>query len=176
VDDPDSSCERWHSNSVITVAGKGEIDLSLRPPNECVIPTTGLLNASLVYSVTGGSRMYRGVSGSGTFVVRGGPGTTGRETDILSGTLIVPGLTFDLTPPIFRGATSKTVVAPRGASAVRVRYAVTARDPGHGPVVVRCMPRSGSNFKIGRTKVTCSAIDLSANKAIARFVVIVKSR
>ena len=175
VDDPDSSCERWHSNSVIAVAGKGEIDLSLRPPNGCVIPTTGLLNGSLVYSVTGGSGTYAGASGSGTFVVRGGPGTTGREADTLSGSLIVPGLTFDLTPPIFRGATSKTMVAPRGASAVRVRYVVTARDPGHGAVVVRCKPRSGSRFKIGRTRVTCSAIDSSANKATARFVVIVKS-
>jgi hypothetical protein len=176
VDDPDSSCERWHSNSVIRVTGKGEIDLSLRPPNGCVIPTTGVLNASLVYTVTGGSGTYAGASGSGTFVVRGGPGTTGRETDTLSGGLVVPGLTFDLTPPIFSGVTSKTVLAPSGAMAVRVHYTVTARDPGHGTVGVRCKPRSGSRFKIGRTRVTCFAMDSSANRATARFTVIVKSR
>jgi HYR domain len=174
VEDPDSSCERWHSNPVLTVRGKGEIDLSLRPPNGCVVPTTGVLNASLVYTVTGGSGIYAGASGQGTFVSRGGPGTTDRNTDTLAGGLTVAGLVFDRTPPVLSGAVSKTALAPRGASAVRVTYKVKAQDLGYGSVAVTCKPRSGSRFKLGRTRVVCSATDDSGNKATARFRITVK--
>jgi HYR domain len=174
VEDPDSSCERWHSNPVLTVRGKGELDLSLRPPNGCIVPTAGVLNGTLAYTVTGGSGIYAGASGQGTFVSRGGPGTTGRNTDTLAGTLTVPGLVFDRTPPMLSGAVSKTVLAPRGASAVRVTYKVKAQDPGHGSVAVTCKPRSGSHFKLGRTRVVCSATDDSGNKATARFRITVK--
>src|SRR5947208_3136986 len=31
VEDPDSSCERWHATPVLTVRGKGELDLAIRP-------------------------------------------------------------------------------------------------------------------------------------------------
>jgi HYR domain len=174
VEDPDSSCERWHSSPVLSVRGKGEIHLSVLPPNGCVVPTTGVLNGSLVFTVTGGSGVYSGASGQGTFETRGGPGTTGRNTDTLAGNLTVPGLMFDITPPVFTGAVSKTVRAPRGASAVRVTYRVKARDPGHGPVGATCKPRSGSRFKLGRTRVACSATDASGNTAKARFTVAVK--
>jgi hypothetical protein len=186
VEDPDSPCERWHSNPVLTVRGKGELDLSLRPPNGCVVPTTGVLNASLVYTVTGGSGVYAGASGQGTFVTRGGPGTTGRNADTLGGSLTVPNLVFDVIPPVFSGAVSKTVVAPRGARAVRVAYKVKAKDTGAPTprppcrtstcdlVPVTCKPRSGSSFKHGRTRVVCSATDSSGNKATARFTITVK--
>jgi len=174
VEDPDSSCERWHSNPALTVRGKGEIDLSVRPENGCVVPTTGVLNGSLVFTVTGGSGAYAGASGQGTFETRGGPGTTGRNTDTLAGSLTVAGLVFDRTPPVFSGAISKTVQAPKGSSAVRVTYKVTARDPGHGSVGVSCKPRSGSRFKLGRTRVVCSAVDDSGNKATARLTITVK--
>lgn len=176
VEDPDSSCERWHSNPVLTVRGKGDLDLSVRPPQDCVVPTTGALNATLVFTVTGGSGIYAGAAGQGTFETRGGPGTTGRNNDTLGGSVTVPGLVFDRTPPVFSGATSKTVFAGAQARSIHVRYTVTARDPGHGPVSVTCKPRSGSSFKLGRTKVTCSATDSSGNKATARFTIAVKQR
>jgi hypothetical protein len=83
-------------------------------------------------------------------------------------------LVFDRTPPILSGGSSKTVVAPRNAKAVRVTYKVRARDAGHGSVAVICKPRSGSSFKLGRTRVTCSATDASGNKATARFTITVK--
>jgi HYR domain len=174
VEDPDSSCERWHSSPVLSVRGKGEIHLSVRPPNGCVVPTTGVLNGSLVFTVTGGSGAYAGATGQGTFETRGGPGTTGRNTDTLVGNLTVPGLVFDTTRPVLRGAVSKTVRAPSGASAARVTYKVTARDPGHGSVGVTCKPRPGSRFKLGRTRVFCSATDSSGNMAKARFTITVK--
>jgi hypothetical protein len=174
VEDADSSCERWHSRPVLTVQGKGELDLSVRPPQECVVPITGVLNGSLVFTVTGGTGIYAGASGQGTFVTRGGPGSTGRNADTLGGNLTVPGLVFDRTPPVLSGAFSKTVIAPRGAKTVRVVYKVKARDPDHGSVAVTCKPHSGSRFRLGRTRVVCSATDSSGNKATGRFTITVK--
>jgi hypothetical protein len=176
VEDPDSSCEHWHSNPVLAVRGKGELHLSVRPPQDCVVPTTGVLNASLVFTVTGGSGIYAGASGQGTFQTRGGPGTTGRNNDTLGGTVTVPGLVFDRTAPVFSGARSKTVFAARTARSIRVKYAVKARDPGHGSVPATCKPRSGSSFRLGRTSVRCSAADSSGNRATARFTITVNRR
>jgi hypothetical protein len=107
-------------------------------------------------------------------VTRGGPGSTGRNADTLGGSLTVSGLVFDRTPPVLSGAFSKTVVAARGAKAVRVTYKVKARDPGYGSVAVTCKPHSGSSFKLGRTRVVCSATDSSGNKATARFTITAK--
>jgi hypothetical protein len=176
VEDPDTSCERWHSSPVLTVPGKGEIDLSLHQAGDCVIPTTGILTASLVFTVTGGTGIYAGASGSGTVLTRGTPGSTNTDSDILDGSLTVPGLEFDLTPPVLKGAVSKIALAPRKAKGIRVRYTVTARDAVDGSVAVACKPRSGSRFRIGRTKIRCSATDSSGNTATATFTVTVKRR
>jgi HYR domain len=175
VENPDSSCEVWHATVVLNVRGKGELDLAVRPPNGCVVPTTGVLNASLVFTITGGSGQYVGASGHGTLETRGGPGTTGRNTDTLGGSLTVPNLRFDTTPPVIKGAVSKTVAAPRNAKAVRVFYRATATDTGRG-VPVTCRPRSGSRFKVGPTRVLCSATDSSGNTAKARFTITVKRK
>ena len=175
VEDPDSSCERWHATPVLSVPGKGELDLDVRPPNGCVVPTTSALNASLVFRITGGTGHYAGASGEGTFVARGGPGTTGRNTDTLVGSLAVPGIRFDTIPPTISGAVSKTVVAARNARTVRVLYNVTAKDVGRR-VPVSCKPRSGTRFTLGRTRIVCSATDSSGNTARARFTITVKRK
>jgi hypothetical protein len=175
VEDADTSCERWHSNPVLTVLGKGALDLSVNPGLQCVTPTSGVLTSTLPFSITGGSGVYTGASGHGMFKTNGTPGTANRETDILGGSLSVPGLTFDLTPPTISGARSKTVTVPRGVPATRVRYSVTARDNGKR-VPVSCRPASGSRFKVGRTRVRCRAIDTSGNVAKASFSVVVKRR
>jgi hypothetical protein len=62
------------------------------------------------------------------------------------------------------------------ARRVRVRFTVTAKDAASPAVVVpvTCTPRSGSLFKRGRTKVTCSAADANGNTATAAFAVTVK--
>lgn len=176
VGDPDSDCEKWHSAPVLTVSGKGSIELSFAAPGGCVVPTTGVLNASLVFTVTGGTGIYAGASGSGTVLARGGPGTTNRNVYTLDGNLSVPGIEFDLTPPVLHGAAPRTAFAPRKAKAIRVRYKVTAHDAVDGTVRATCKPRQGSRFKIGRTKVSCSAGDSSGNTARARFTVTVKRR
>jgi hypothetical protein len=100
----------------------------------------------------------------------------GKGVEDWAGSLVVPGVEFDLTPPALKGAVPRTIRAPKGVKRVRVRYAVTARDDVDGRVPVVCKPRSGSRFAIGRTTVTCSATDSSANTATRKFTVTVKRR
>jgi HYR domain len=100
----------------------------------------------------------------------------GRGTETWTGTLAVPGLEFDVTPPTLSGARSKTVRAPKRARRIRVIYKVTASDAVDGQLPVSCEPRSGARFPIGRTFVTCKATDSSGNTRGARFVVTVKRR
>jgi hypothetical protein len=104
----------------------------------------------------------------------GPPSFRGRDT--WKGTLVVPGLEFDLSPPTLSGAANKVVRAPRKAKAARVSFTVSARDDVDCSVPVTCKPRSGSRFKVGKTRVTCSATDTSGNAASATFTVTVKPR
>jgi HYR domain-containing protein len=175
VEAPGTPCERWHSNPVLQVAGKGNIDLSAQTaPGSCVDGAgTGDVHASLLFTITGGAGEYVGVSGNGTLLTVGGP-NTGHLTDTLSGTLIVSGVSFDTTPPVISGAVSKTVHVRIGVKRVRVSFDVSAIDAVDGAVAASCVPHSRSFFKLGGTRVTCSATDSSANTATARFTVTVK--
>ncbi len=123
------------------------------------------------FTITGGTGTYQGASGRGT-VERSLSG--GRGVERWTGTLIVPGLEFDITPPAISGAVSKTIRAPVGAKRARVTYKVTAHDTVDGAVGAACKPRSGAVFKIGRTAVTCTATDTSGNGRTARFVITVR--
>jgi HYR domain-containing protein len=171
---------------VLTVVGKGEIDLSITVSARCNGFPTG-------FTVTGGSGAYAGASGSGSFtpnLVKNGAwqdpeGSSdddyvdkddmgGWVSDRLAGNVGVPNLTFDMKPPVIGGAVSKTVHLAVGVTRARVRFNITAHDAVDGSVPVTCSPRSGSFFKIGRTKVTCSSSDSSANRASARFTISVK--
>jgi hypothetical protein len=157
------------------VAGKGEIYFTLAEGSPCVEQQT-VPAQTQAFTITGGTGIYVGASGSGTVArVLGAVsamGRFGRET--WTGTLIAPGLEFDITPPTVTGAVAKTVRAPRGAKRARVVYAVSARDEVDGAVPVLCIPRSGSRFAIGRTRVTCSATDTSGNSRTARFTITVR--
>ena len=88
----------------------------------------------------------------------------------------MPGLEFDLTRPTLTGASNKTMKARKGAKSARVAFGVTAQDDRDGALPVKCSQRSGSTFRIGRTRVTCSATDSSANSAAASFTVAVLRR
>jgi hypothetical protein len=155
------------------VAGKGELQLAVdRYRGECI---SSSLNLSRAFTITGGSGIYAGASGGGTVNHQASPTPSGSSgTDTWTGTLNVPGLQFDVTPPTLSGAVNKTVRARRGSKRVRVTYRVTASDAVDGSVPVSCQPRSGSRFKIGRSFVKCSATDTSANATTGRFRVIVK--
>ena len=135
------------------------------------------MNLSRAFTIAGGSGIYAGASGGGTVTHQAVSTPSGSAgTDTWTGTLNVPGREFDVTPPTLSGAVNKTVRARRGSKRVRVTYRVTASDAVDGSVPVSCQPRSGSRFKIGRTFVTCSATDTSANATEGRFRVTVKRR
>jgi hypothetical protein len=160
------------------IASKGEIDFAIAETPGCFVDTPGGVgNVTQTFTVTGGTGIYAGASGSGHIQAAVSPSTSnntyvGFET--WTGTLSVPGLDFDVTAPILTGATNKTVKARRGAKSVRVTYNVTARDAVDGEVAASCLPTSGSRFKAGRTLVTCSASDTSANTGTAKFRVTVR--
>lgn len=158
----------------LSVAGKGEIELRVdssgclrRVPPEPV-------HGEETFTVTGGTGKYAGASGGGTLatVSNGPPDWSGKDT--WTGTLVVPGLDFDLTAPVIKGVRNRTVRAPRGRKRVRVTYTVSARDDVDGPIRAICRPRSGSWFRVGRTRVRCSATDTSGNESTATFAVTVK--
>jgi hypothetical protein len=153
----------------LIVAGKGELHFALAPGAQCV-NLEPVRNEPQDFTFTGGTGVFQSGSGKGT-AARALGGGVGTET--WTGTLTAPEVEFDVTSPKLIGATPKTVRAPKGARRVRVTYAVTASDDKDGPVPVSCKPRSGSRFPVGRTVVTCSATDSSANTGNASFRVIV---
>lgn len=164
------------STGRFTVSGKGEIDVQVNA-SECLRfnPPSPVVGAE-TFTVTGGSGRFAGASGAGTINhFSNGPGLPGHDT--WRGTLVVPGIEFDLTPPTITGAADKRVRAPLNTQRIRVRYQVSARDDVEGAVPVTCRPRSGSFFPVGRrTVVRCSATDTSANTQTAQFAITVLPR
>jgi len=188
VDGPGPACAHLSfATDVMTVAGKGQIDSSISVDPACNGVPTGFV-------ITGGTGDFAGASGSGTFVpgiVRsgkwydaGGDDQDPDEDDILgewhtdtwTGSLTAGSYTFDLTPPAISGAHSRTVIAPKSAKHVRVRFALKAKDAVDGSLPVSCKPRSGSLFRVGQTSVKCAATDSSANTGHAHFTITVKRR
>ena len=153
----------------LVVASKGEIDVALAPATECVAELRSGLQP---FTVTGATGIYAGAAGTGT--VESVVSEQGVGSQTWTGTLTVPGLEFDVTAPTLAGATNKTVKAKKGAKSARVTYRVTATDDRDGTRPVTCQPRSGSRFKLGRTRVTCEATDSSANTASSSFTIRVK--
>jgi hypothetical protein len=159
------------------VAGKGQIQFALAEGATCV-GQEAVRTQSQAFTVTGGTGIYAGASGSGTVEralgsVRASGERVGTET--WRGTLVAPQVEFDIARPTLAGAVGRTVRAARGATTARVRFTVTARDAVDGVRPVACKPRSGSRFRIGKTRVTCTATDTSGNTAAARFTVTVRA-
>lgn len=154
----------------LVVAGKGEIHFSLAEGARCVArEPTGSEPQS--FTVTGGTGVFEAASGNGT-VTRSL--NLGSGIERWRGTVVAAGHEFDVTPPILRVTTAKTIRASNGAKSVRVTYKVTARDAVDGVVPVACDPRSGARLPVGRTAVTCTAVDKSANTGRATFRITVK--
>lgn len=158
----------------LTVPGKGEIEVSTSGV-DCVARVDSL-KASEPFTITGGSGAYAGASGGGTVTTAsyGPPRWAGVDT--WTGTLVVPGLQFNLTAPTIKGAVNKRINVARGAKLARVTYTVTAQDDVDGVVPATCSPRSGSRFAVGAKRVICSATDKSGNTSTATFTVTVKRR
>lgn len=158
---------------VIDVAGKGTLELSRHGRTCWRLGSFQTMVGPFDFTVTGGSGTYAGTTGSVTFKTTVFLRDSRSSSDTWTGTLAVPGVDFDLTPPTI---VSKAVRAPKRAKRVRVRYSVTAQDAVDGSVPVFCKPRSGSFFELGRTRVTCTATDTSGNSRRARFAVTVTRR
>ena len=158
--------------AVMEVTRKGTIELKTEACWFFRLPTS---LGPYQFTVVGGTGTYIGVTGVLTFSSQVAATPPGAR-DLWSGTLTVPGHEFDLTPPAFSGARSKLVRIAKKAKRVRVRYAVTATDAVDGSVPATCKPASGRFFRVGRTKVTCSAVDSSANAGEVTFTVTVKRR
>jgi HYR domain len=162
-----------HKAVELEIAGKGAIQLS-NPADICgpyAPATVGPQN----YTVTGGTGLYAGASGSldhissTNMIDHGCRCGTGSES--WRGTLTVPGMKFDVTAPTLTGARSKTIRVRESVRRARVRYVVQGADAVDGVVVVTCAPRSGSYFRLGRTWVACRATDASGNTARVAFAV-----
>src|SRR5918996_5842787 len=122
------------------------------------------------WTATAGTGIFAGVTGAGQESVRPG----GDRVFIhLHGKLEVPGATFDLVRPVIRNLPSTQTMRSRAPAVVRYSRP-TALDAVDGPVPVTCTPRSGARFRVGRTVVTCEAVDSSGNTATARFAVFVR--
>jgi hypothetical protein len=179
VEDSPAGCEDNQvlvlpTTAHLTVPGRGTVELRLGGTG-CLTRTPPLpLRADDTFVITGGSGRFAGASGGGTLrhLSYGPPSWRGKDT--WSGTLLVPGLNFDLTPPTLGGAADKVVRAPKGMKRVRVNFNITALDDVDGPLAVSCNPKPRSRFKLGRTTVTCSALDTSGNTQTANFAVVVK--
>ncbi|MET0938198.1 MAG: HYR domain-containing protein [Gaiellaceae bacterium] len=173
----DPACVVVQNNSaVITVAGKGTLEVA-RPGTICTAPAP-LTTGPYTFTVTGGTGAYTGASGTLTFRTSvgslDGACQCGSSQDTWAGSITVPGREFDLAAPTLSGAKPKIVRVTRKAKQARVRYTVTANDAVDGIRPVACSPRSGSSFKVGKTKVTCSAVDSSGNSTSATFTITVK--
>jgi hypothetical protein len=160
------------------VANKGEIEFAVAEAPQCIVASPAVESVTQSFTVTGGTGIYAGASGSGTVARAVGPSSDGsfRGSETCSATLSVPGLDFDVTAPTISGASNKVVKVKKTARRAKVSYSVTASDAVDGAVPATCAPRSGSFFRVGRTQVRCSATDSSANNATANFTVTVRRR
>jgi HYR domain-containing protein len=162
------------TTAILTVPGKGDLHLALAGRDDC-LPSA--LVGSRPFTVTDGTGIYVGASGSGLVDHSAYYTTLGAAgTDTWTGTLNVPGLSFDVTAPTLQGMANRTVRIRRTAKRVHVRFIVTGSDQVDGSVATSCTPKSGHRFRVGRTVVKCWATDSSGNTATGSFRVAVRRR
>jgi hypothetical protein len=101
--------------AVFEVAGKGTIEVSMQSWPACADPAattpTGVTSL-LEGTIDHGTGRFAGASGNLKLTNHVNPPSSplsGSASDIWTGTLVVPGMEFDLTPPVLTGATSKLV-------------------------------------------------------------------
>ena len=75
---------------------------------------------------------------------------------------------YSPTPPTIKVPAEIVAPATSGSGAV-VTYSVEATDPDGLVKTLSCLPASGSTFKVGTTKVECTAVDGHENSAKASF-------
>ena len=142
---PDATARVLAYPARLSIERKGDLDLAVAEYQGCLAQANVPGASPQTFTVTGGTGVFAGASGSGTVTrVAGPPGVNVPGTDTWTGTVLVPGeIKLDLTAPQISGATTKAVRAPRKAKFVRVRFRVTATDDVDGPVPVACPSEFG---------------------------------
>ena len=169
----DGQCARTLPDFVVTVAGKGDLSGSVTGPACGAVPPT---QVTLDATITGGTGIYAGsVRKHSDHVshLRAGRRGGGRHRHLLRHAQRARARVRRDRASLERSAREDGAGSER-REARKVRYVVTAKDAVDGSVATVCKLRSGAFFKIGRTTVTCRAVDSSANTATARFIVTVK--
>lgn len=81
----------------------------------------------------------------------------------------------DTTPPVLAVPEDITYQLGSRDATVRMTYTVGVQDDTDAHPKATCLPRSGSKFKVGTTKVTCTATDKAGNRARDWFRITVKA-
>jgi hypothetical protein len=79
----------------------------------------------------------------------------------------------DTTPPLLAVPHDVHYQQKHAGSIVRMNYWVGVRDDLDPHPRTSCLPRSGSRFPIGNTKVTCTAVDAAGNSVTKSFHIVV---
>jgi hypothetical protein len=79
----------------------------------------------------------------------------------------------DTTGPVIMLPPTITAEAT-GPAGANVTYTVTAHDAVDGQVTPSCTPTSGSTFRLGATRVSCTATDKARNASTGVFEVLVR--
>lgn len=91
-----------------------------------------------------------------------------------SGSFTVTVSLVDNTAPTFAGVPATTQREANGPLGSVATYTPpTATDNLDGPLVVNCLPPSGSTFPLGTTNVSCTATDSHGNVGTTSFAVVV---
>ena len=85
-------------------------------------------------------------------------------------------LAADTTPPVMAVPADVHYAQKTAGSVVRMTYTVGVFDDADAHPHVSCLPRSGSRFPLGTTKVTCTATDSSGNQARDSFNITVTAK
>lgn len=76
---------------------------------------------------------------------------------------------YDVTPPVIAGCKDIYTNSIAGTNGAIIFYPISAVDNCDGPVDVICTPTNGSFFPIGKTVVTCVAVDGCKNTNVCTF-------
>ena len=112
---PDGTVKRLGYPARWLVANKGEIHLAVAEAASCFVELE-LGTATLAFTVTGGTGIYAGASGSGTVSHVASLSSDGKARGVQTwnGTLTVAGLDFDLTAPRVTGRSTRRRGRRRG--------------------------------------------------------------
>ncbi|MBA3978516.1 MAG: HYR domain-containing protein [Nitrosopumilus sp.] len=85
-----------------------------------------------------------------------------------------PQQSADTTPPTIITPNDPVVAEATGPQGAIVNFDVSATDEVSDNIIPRCIPSSGSTFRIGETTVNCTAIDGAENQGKKSFTVMVQ--